>query len=444
MKKSNLFWLFFLFCFYLLGSCANIPDIEDPASMNAPTMLSSFTSLQDLSAQSLISGKVPLYSTNANKSGLISLGDANGCVVMVSGKLKCWGANTNGQLGDGSLTNNPTPHLATNVNPTSGVDIIVAVAAGRTSTCAFYFSGYKCWGRQNFGVLGNGVTVGNALTAQTVTNAAGKILRSVQLNDGCSCILDTSGIVTCWGDNSSGQLGDGTTTSTTSGTTASLGGLAVSALISHNSDSCALLSNNTTRCWGFDFGSTPTLINTSKPISFLGGGTTFGPTSICAVLTDGTAQCFGTTANAEGELGNGTNTAPSSSTQGYTVLKSGGQTLTGVNMIASGDGNAAGTQSFTCAVVSNYTSVYCWGTGALGSLGNGSIANSNVAVKVTQTWPSSDIIDLAVSDARACILLENNDVWCWGGNLYGSGELGNGSLTGNTNTAIKILNRNDP
>lgn len=79
-----------------------------------------------------------------------------------------------------------------------------------------------------------------------------------------------------------------------------------------------------------------------------------------------------------------------------------------------------------------------------GNLGNGSTANANKATKVTKTWPSSDIIDLAVSDGRACILLKNNDVWCWGGNSYNKGELGNGSSNGNTTTAIKILNRNDP
>lgn len=119
-------------------------------------------------------------------------------------------------------------------------------------------------------------------------------------------------------------------------------------------------------------------------------------------------------------------------------MNSSGATLQEINMVAAGAGYHS-----ACAVTGDYTSVYCWGSGTNGGLGNGNTANSNTAVQVTKTWPNSTIIDISVTDNRACILLKNEDVWCWGGGIYGHGELGNGVAVGSTTVPIKILNRND-
>ncbi|APJ03288.1 RCC1 domain-containing protein [Silvanigrella aquatica] len=459
MKKLNIFWFFIFISSYYLGSCSPLNNLADPSSANSAKSLSDYASIQELADQSFKSGIVPQYTTNGNKSGLITLGDAGGCVVMTVGKLKCWGQNDYAQVGLGTtipITPTPggvsSPTWATAVNPISGQDIIVSVVAGRSSTCAFFFSGYKCWGNQNSGVLGNSVNSTTPATSpQFTTNTGGKIVKSVQLNDGYSCILDNTGKVTCWGANTNGQLGDGTTTATLTGVAASLGSNAT-LLVGHNSDSCALLSNGNVKCWGKDFGTIPSLpvsITTSNAVSLLGGGTVNFPFLGCAVLIDSTVQCFGNSPNTFGEFGNGTKTAPSSTTTGITVLNSNLQPLTGAVMVGSGGANStaypqATIYAFSCAVTDDYTSVYCWGGNYYGNVGNGTNTDSNVAVKVTQTWPNSAIIDLAVSDGRACVLLKNNDVWCWGGNFYGFGELGNGSLTGTTNVPIKILNRNDP
>ena len=111
----------------------------------------SFVLYKNFANKAIASGKVDLYSTMGTKSGLITVGDASGCVVMVNGKLKCWGQNDNSQLGRrinykiGLLLFGQIP------NSISTADIIVAVVSGRSSTCAYFYSGLKCWGKSNAG-----------------------------------------------------------------------------------------------------------------------------------------------------------------------------------------------------------------------------------------------------------------------------------------------------
>ncbi|APJ03284.1 hypothetical protein [Silvanigrella aquatica] len=186
----------------------------------------------------------------------------------------------------------------------------------------------------------------------------------------------------------------------------------------------------------------------------MGGGTSPSPVLICAVLQDTTVECFGNSQNTRGGFGNGTFDTPSSSTKGQPVLKDDKTFLTDVTMVGSGVVKSQTSQSnikvhtsFACAVVSN-TSVYCWGGNSTGNLGNGTLDDSNVAVKVNQLWnhnlhPDLKIIDLAVSDGRACVLLKNDDVWCWGGGVYNSGELGIGGHNHRSSIPVKILNRTD-
>ncbi|APJ03873.1 RCC1 domain-containing protein [Silvanigrella aquatica] len=464
MKKSNFIWLFFLIPIYYFHSCAPSINLQDPP-MTLVQSLSSDGSLKDLAKSALAAGKVAQYTTHGGKNGLISLGDANGCVVMTKGWLKCWGENFNGQLGLGYISpstegiTNPT--WAKAVNPKEDEnDIIASVVMGRSSTCAQYASGYKCWGRQEHGVLGNRKTVENALEPEHVINTEKLVLKAVQLNDGFSCVLDTTEKITCWGENHVGQLGNRNKDKSITGSEVFLEGVAATELVSHNADSCVILSTGEVKCWGRNFSNSfpysPVSITTAHPVKFLGGGTCYSPALICAVLQDTTVQCFGNSLNLLGEFGNGTFDRPSSITTGESVKKAeGGGILNGISMIGSGGAKSLSDKatkktevSFACAVGDHNTSVYCWGANGDGNLGNSTHNDSNVAVKVHESWNQNldhnlIIIDLAVSDARACVLLKNEDVWCWGGGLHNKGELGNGKLDGTSNVPIKILNRND-
>jgi alpha-tubulin suppressor-like RCC1 family protein/roadblock/LC7 domain-containing protein len=126
------------------------------------------------------------------------------CSLMTNSGVKCWGNNQYGQLGDGTKTNRAVP-----------VDLlqlgrgVSAVAAGSDHTCASIGGKVKCWGWNYYGQLGDGTktTQGNPVAADGVPVD----VRMIGAGGAHTCVVTGRGGVTCWGGNSSGQLGDGTT-----------------------------------------------------------------------------------------------------------------------------------------------------------------------------------------------------------------------------------------
>jgi alpha-tubulin suppressor-like RCC1 family protein len=117
--------------------------------------------------------------------------------------IKCWGEDTYGQLGDGL---NRDSNFAVTV---AGLDgNALAVAAGSDHTCAVTEGGVECWGRNIFGQLGTGVWTDSFTPARVI----GFSLTAVSIVSGSrhTCALTSAGGVRCWGRNSYGQLGDGT------------------------------------------------------------------------------------------------------------------------------------------------------------------------------------------------------------------------------------------
>ncbi len=244
-----------------------------------------------------------------------------------------------------------------------------AVAAGGSHTCSLVADRtLRCWGKGQYGALGNGAAVEADLpvTVKDITTAT-----AVASGDsGFSCALLADGTVRCWGHNDQGQVGDGTTSDRSvpvpvSGITTAI---AISAGASH---ACAVLADGTVRCWGANVsGQLGNGSTSGSPVPVLAEGvadaTAVSAASMqtCVVIEGGTVRCWGD--NYFGSLGDGTTTSSSTA-----VVVQGVDTAVAV----------AGGTGQQCALLLDHT-VRCWGLGASGRLGNGGTTSSSIPVAV--------------------------------------------------------------
>jgi hypothetical protein len=271
------------------------------------------------------------------------------------------------------------------------------------------------WGDNTYGQLGNGTTTSSSTPVEVsgITDAT-----AVTAGHGYACALHASGSVSCWGLNGAGTLGNGTYTN--SSTPVAVSGITnATAIAGGGNVTCALLATGAVDCWGvmidanFDylFSSTvPTAIPGITNATAIGVGDSYA----CAVLTDGTVRCLG--ANDHGQLGDGSTTDSSTP-----VTVSGIATATAV----------AADQWHTCAVLSG-GGVDCWGSNLAGDLGNGTETDSPTPVPVSGIASATAVGEGAYS---TCALLAGGSVDCWGSNFYG--QLGNGTTT-NSSTPVAV------
>lgn len=139
----------------------------------------------------------------------LACGKSHSCAALDDGTVWCWGANLAGQLGDGTTEVKLTPVQVTSL----GTADVVQVAAGRAHTCARTSAGaVSCWGENDRGQLGNADPGIASAIAQDVEGLMGTATHLAAGHDHSCAVLDT-GAIMCWGLNTSGELGDGTTTS---------------------------------------------------------------------------------------------------------------------------------------------------------------------------------------------------------------------------------------
>ena len=237
----------------------------------------------------------------------ISAGWDHTCAVTSAGGLKCWGNNEDGKLGDGTRTDRLAPVDV--VGLTSGV---TAISAGSSHTCAVTLTGVaKCWGRNGDGRLGDR-TVRDRLTPVDVTGLDSGAT-AIAAGTVHTCAVTSAGAAMCWGWNSYGQLGDGTSTS--SPTPVEVVGLnrGVAALDAGIFHSCAVTTAGAVKCWGANhlgqLGDGKIYGSSRAPIAVLGLGRgaaaiAVGMFHTCAVASGGGVKCWG--ANDGGDLGDGT------------------------------------------------------------------------------------------------------------------------------------------
>ncbi|WP_186644039.1 RCC1 domain-containing protein [Fluviispira vulneris] len=399
---------------------------------DAVVSLNSFYSLDDLSTASKNLGKVPTYTSSGSENGLISMGDISSCVVMSSGKVKCWGFNANFQLGNtaAGTTNQKTPVIADILQENA-----VSISAGYLQTCAYLSSGMKCWGAQSKGILGNQVdSLTPAQTPQVVQNLGGQQIKMMAIGDLHMCVLFSSTqSVSCWGQNTQMQLAQPTSTPFSLAAVPINLPEPIKSIATSDYSVCAVAVSGNLYCWGQKISTVanPSPVLIASNVKHISSGE---QSHFCYTDTSSNVYCFGT--NDKQQLGSSTVSA---------VFNKTPQQVTG---ISNATAIVAG-KVHTCAITNNGSSVVCWGDNSLGQLGTGS---ANPAVSATPIavvgLPAVNVVDIAAADNDTCALLENDDVYCWGNNSPPSAGATSDFL-GVANpavsyTAVKVLNRNDP
>ena len=291
-----------------------------------------------------------------------------------------------------------------------GVDRVIAIAAGDEHACALLADGtVSCWGDNSSGQLGVGDgVVSFSSTPLAVTGLNDVTAIAAGWYSTCARVRD--GSVWCWGDGQSGQLGSGTSAGSSVPVAVS-GVTAATAISVSGTHACALLVTGTITCWGDDgsgeLGNGATQgLSTPVPVTDVSGAiaVTAADSFTCALLSDGRVVCWG--GNGSGQLGNRTTT--DSATRVRVLGLSGATAL-----------SASSVGSFACASDGR---VACWGLGSNGQLGNGTTVGSTVAGPVSGVCNATAV---SAGSQHACALLTDGTVSCWGSNL--SGQLGSGS-----------------
>jgi alpha-tubulin suppressor-like RCC1 family protein len=330
-------------------------------------------------------------------------GGANTCARLYSGDMWCWGQGLMGELGNGMAVNSSVPVQVVSPEKFTGMD------AGDAGACAFDARGVLlCWGNNKNGCLGFGTTNPSALPTAAMGIAN---VDQVAVGNNVTCARHL-GAIACAGRG--GSLGDGTMTDSSifvpvTGITDAIG-LTVSDFFA-----CARLQGGSTSCWGDNstaqLGQPATTTLQASPMAGPSGpyvALTVTDQSACGLEASGVVECWGD--DSEGQLGDGAITA---------TPQPAPRAVTGID-----DATAIiGLSYTTCALRSDAT-VWCWGAGEHGTLGDGDLTPHFS----TTPRPVSGLSNVVQVSARtgpyACALLADASVWCWGAG--GDGELGNG------------------
>jgi len=340
--------------------------------------------------QILILNQVPLQNIVQ-----ITASYSHTCALTTEGGVKCWGANRSGQLGDGTQTDRVTPVAVAGLS--NGA---TAVVAGEGHSCALMNNGgVKCWGDNSYGELGDGTEEPYRITPVDVVGLSIGATALATRGDH-TCALMSNGGVKCWGYNDNGQLGDGTYINRTTPVDVVDLNSNIVAIFAGYDRTCGITVNGAVVCWR----GTPTAVaGLSSGIATM--SINYGHT--CVVTTGGGAKCWG--ANRYGQLGDGTTNSSS--------------TLVDVVGLTSGVTSIAMGETYTCALLNN-SSVKCWGENHNGKLGNGTTGLGSFT-PVDVEGLSSDAIGLAGGQSHTCVLKSSGRVFCWGSNS--SGQLGDGT-----------------
>jgi alpha-tubulin suppressor-like RCC1 family protein len=282
----------------------------------------------------------------------ISVGDSLGCALAADGAAYCWGDNQFGQLGTGGLSG-----VDGSQRVTAPGGSFTVVSAGGRHACGIAGGSTYCWGEDSVGQLGDARRINSTTPIPVVTAES---FTSITAGLRHTCALNSVGAAFCWGNNESGQLGVGGVGGDADVPASVTGGHTYLGVAAGDSSSCGLRADGAVFCWGANThgqlgrGSSGGAFGTPALVA---GGSSFtsvvvGAGFACAIGADGDAYCWGR--NSYGQLGSAGGNAPTPR------AVNGGLTLTSLS---------AGSRH-TCGLTAA-GAVHCWGSNVFGALGNG-------------------------------------------------------------------------
>jgi alpha-tubulin suppressor-like RCC1 family protein/endonuclease/exonuclease/phosphatase family metal-dependent hydrolase len=331
----------------------------------------------------------------------LSAGGQTTCLTRSDGTARCWGRNDYGQVGDGTTTQRDVP---TGVRGTGWSSISTSGA----STCGVKSNGTLwCWGLNNYGQvgIGRGAPVHRPHQVGTSRNWA-----TVSTAWTHSCATKTSGTLWCWGQNLWGQLGLGSV-NRLHGTPRRVGTATNWRSVSTGGwHSCALTNAGQAFCWGHNtFGelgdgttrSRSVPVRVDSNVTWLQLSAAWAQT--CGITRTGQMLCWGF--NRQGQLGDGTLT-----NRAHPTAVTGGQTWT---QVTTGDGS-------TCATADDGR-LWCWGDDRYGQLGDaGSDAPDPTPTQVAALPGPVQLT--SAGWLHACAIPVGDSFTCWGNDE--TGQLG--------------------
>lgn len=336
-------------------------------------------------------------------------GGEHGCAIVGGGtKVRCWGKNSFGSHGTGTSPSygtalywigdapgemgNALADVDLGTEFSTGQVTASKISCGNLYTCVLFSNGKaKCWGYDYMGALGQGIIMtrgdepgemGDNLAFLDV--GVGKTISKISTGDAHACAILNDNTLKCWGYNWYGMVGIGTMDAVTSPTAVNVGGLTLKDIVCGQYHTCAILSDNTLKCWGY---------------------------------------------NSAGQLG-----------QGHTNHLGDGAGEMGTSLLAInlGTGKTAKKVSmgyeYTCAILSDDT-VKCWGQNNAGQLGYGDkVLRGDGPGEMGDALPTVDVgtgryvVDIECYYASTCAKLDDGSIKCWG--LASNGRLGRGVAPG--------------
>lgn len=420
------------------GGCSNPSGTESEVLYNYDYHVPQYCDGDDWIAMIGTVGSVGGIASPTWQTIALAFSGGSVCGITNGGEAWCWGRNNIGQLGNEDTADQAAAvRLGTSGSSTLWSDWTQIVGSSQATFCGIRSNGEAyCWGANNNGKIGNGNSTNQDKPTRVGTGGTSTLWsdwESISLGENHTCGIRTNGEAYCWGNGGNGQLGNGTTTaSQTTPVRVGTGGTSTlwsdwASIAASGQHSCGIRDNGTAWCWGngndgqlgdgntTDPQTTPVQVGTSGTSTLwsdwesLSGGYSF----TCGIRTNGEAYCWGDGSN--GEMGNGV--AGITGSPNTTPKRVG---TSGTSTLWSDWANISANGSAPCGLRDDGT-IWCWGNGDEGGLGNGTQDTELTPVQVGTT--ASDTLwtdwgQITSNGGFGCGIRSGGTVWCWGG-LYG-------------------------